>query len=287
MYYSALIGNPVQHSISPQLFYEISKILKIEYAHLKITVPSRDDLKKTIDSFVQLGFCGINITCPYKLDTYQLLRDSELSLEAKKIKSVNSIVIHDGKLMGYNTDGLAALLSIQKFYPLSSENKVVILGAGGASYSILYEISKITNHIVVFNEYYDRAKEMIHQLNLDVECYDFSDEDIFIEKLNGADLIINATSVGMVPNSKESLISEDIFKKITSGKCFFDVIFNPWDTKLLELAGKYHHLTISGGYMLIYQAYLVLQLWLRQEFVLSDEDIEYLVTCMKKELENE
>lgn len=288
MFYSALLGNPVSHSISPRLFYELAKLFKIEYSHLKITVPDKRDLKVYINSLINLHFCGFNITCPYKLDMYNLLKDEELSLEAKNIKSINSVVIRNNKMIGYNTDGNAAILSIKKFYPLNFNDHIVIIGAGGVAYSILYEISKLTSNIVVFNEYYDKAEKMVNDLNLDVSYYDLSNKDIFIEKLKEATVIINATSVGMSPNSDESLINEDIFKKISDKKkCFFDVIFNPWETKLLSLANKYNHITISGGYMLIFQAYLVLQLWLDRKFELTDSDISYLVDCMLEELSHE
>ena len=288
MKYSALIGNPVEHSISPELFYEISKKINIEYAHLKIRVDSKDNLSDMIKSMINLGFCGFNVTCPYKLDVYDLLNDDELDDEVKGIKSVNSVVIRDGRLMGYNTDGKAAIMSIQKYYEISDKDYVVIIGAGGAAYSVLYEILKYTDNVVVFNEYVDKAQEMCNCINNSVKCYDLYDDEKLLEELKRATIVINATSVGMYPDVDSSLVSEELFSKISdSKKCFFDVIFNPWETKFIECAKRYGHLTVSGGYMLIYQAYLVMKLWLGIEFELSDDDIDELVIKMQEVLKND
>ena len=280
MKYSALIGNPVEHSISPEMFDLLSKKLKIEYAHLKITVEDKKDLKQAINSMCNLGFVGFNITCPYKLDILKLI--DECDKEAEKIKSINSVVIRDGKTKGYNTDGKAAILSIKHFYNITPDDKVVIIGAGGAAYPIFYELLKITNNIKVFNRSLDNAKKMCEIIDHSIECYALSDKDKLIDSLKEATLIINTTSVGMHPNNEDTLIDESMFKEIINNntKCFFDVIFNPWDTKIIENAKKYNQIAVSGGYMLIYQAILVLQLWLGKELDISNEEVDILAEKM-------
>ena len=282
MKYSALIGNPVEHSIAPYLFDLITRKMNLEYAHLKINVPHSSDLKKYIEAMKQLEFVGFNITCPYKVDMFNILSDSELDDEAKKIHSINSVVIKDNYLKGYNTDGKAAMLSIEKFYKISADDNVVILGSGGVAYPILYEILERTKNIVVFNENINDAVKMCSIIKSSVNCHDFSNEEIFIKELNKASVIINATSVGMFPNSNDSLISKKIFSKLDKKqRCYFDVIFNPWETQFLKNVKGQNSICISGGYMLIFQAILVLSLWLNNPVELSNNDIDDIVIKLK------
>lgn len=286
MKYSALIGNPVAHSIAPQMFDIITKKLNIDYAHIKIKVDDSNQLNDVIQSLKTLDFIGFNITTPYKVDIYNILTQKNCVLETQKMHSVNSVMIKNNRLIGFNTDGRGAIKAIQHFYDISKNDNVLILGAGGAARSILYEISKITNHITVFNEERDVALRMCDLINPLVKIYDFTDRKILHQELEKATLIINATTVGMKPNLT-SLIKEQEISKITEKKCFFDVVFNPWETKMLSLARKYKHLTISGGYMLIYQALYTLEVWLNMKINFSKDDVmflaEELITILEKD----
>lgn len=272
MKYSALIGNPVAHSIAPQMFDIITKKLNVNYAHIKIKVDNSSQLKDVIHSLKTLGFIGFNITTPYKVDMYNILTDKNCDLETQKMQSVNSVMIKNNELMGFNTDGRGAIKAIQHFYDINERDNVLILGAGGVARSILYEISKITNHIVVFNEDKDVALQMCDLINPLAKAYDLADIKNLNQELEKATLIINATTVGMTPNLV-SLIDEQVISKLPQKKCFFDVVFNPWETEMLSLARKYNHLAISGGYMLIYQALYALEVWLDMKINFSKEDI--------------
>lgn len=284
MQYSALIGNPVQHSISPQLFSLIADRLNIEYAHIKIKVLKKEDLLETFKSLNTLGFCGFNITCPYKIDTFGLVDD--YGDGAENIKSINCIKFIDGKYVGYNTDGKAAIMSIERIRQITAKDRIVILGAGGAAYSIFYELLKKTDDITIFNRYLDEAKKMVDSIEPNTEYFELSEKEILIQRLKESDIIINATTVGMTPDDS-SLILEEDFKKISdSPKIIFDVVFNPWETQMLQIAEKHGHITISGGYMLIYQAILALNLWLDKNIMLSENEIENIknkLVCLLEE----
>lgn len=285
MKYSALLGNPVEHSISPELFNLLTKKINVEYAHLKIHVNEKEDLVHCIQAMCDLNFVGFNITCPYKLDTYSLV--DVLDSEAEKIHSINSVVIKNGKTIGYNTDGKAAILAIRHFYKIKSNDKVVIIGAGGVAYPILYEILKITSNVVIFNENVKDAEKMCNLIGCNVSYYSLYDKAKFINELISATIIINATSVGMYPNSDNSLIDEELFQLLSKNnvcKCYFDVVFNPWNTHFIQLANKYNQLAISGGYMLIYQAILVLKLWLNVEINLSNHEVDEIANELMKVL---
>lgn len=284
MKYSALIGNPVAHSIAPQMFDIITKKLNVNYAHIKIKVDNSSQLKDVIHSLKTLGFIGFNITTPYKVDMYNILTDKNCDLETQKMQSVNSVMIKNNELMGFNTDGRGAIKAIQHFYDINERDNVLILGAGGVARSILYEISKITNHIVVFNEDKDVALQMCDLINPLAKAYDLTDIKNLNQELEKATLIINATTVGMTPNLA-SLIDEQVISKLPQKKCFFDVVFNPWETEMLSLARKYNHLTVSGGYMLIYQALYALEVWLDMKINFSKEDIVSLANELMMILE--
>ena len=286
MKYSALIGNPVEHSISPELFDIISKKIGIEYAHIKITVDNKKELENVTNSLKELKFCGFNITCPYKIDMYNLYKEY-CDEEAKKIHSINSVTIKNNTIKCYNTDGKAAIKAIKYKDKIEKKDKIVLIGAGGAAYPILYELLKYTENIVIFNEDINKAKEMCNIICPKIKSFNLYDNENFGKYLKESTLIVNATSVGMHPNNEESIISEELMKKISiNKKCIFDVIFNPWETKLLKIAQKYNHTTISGGLMLIFQAIYVLELWIDKKIELSSKEIEEITNKLTKILEN-
>ena len=252
MRYSALIGNPVEHSVSPSMFKFISRKKNIEYEHLKINVESKEKLEETIQAMRTLGFCGFNVKFIDNIDE-----------SASIINSVNTVKIEKDKFIGLNTDGIAAVQAIEnKLCNITADKKVLLIGAGGAARPICYEIYKKTKNIVVMNRYREEAEDMIKNISKDIKIYELSNKN-YITQIQQADIIINATPVGMYPNSSEQLLNDSIFEKINnmSKKCFFDVIFNPYETTLLNKANQYGAKTCSGLYMMIYQILLAFEIW--------------------------
>lgn len=189
-------------------------------------------------------------------------------------------------MTGYNTDGKAAIEAIQKYYDLNETDRILIFGAGGVAYPILYELSKITKKITIFNEHFSKAKKMSEQVFNSAKCYDLENTEQLHEELNKATVVINATTVGMTPDN-ETLINESLIKKLEKKIVFFDVVFNPWETRLIKIAKKHGHITISGGYMLIYQAILAMKIWLEKDFKVSEKDVEEIVGKLIKLLKEE
>lgn len=279
MKYSALIGNPVGHSVSPSMFNFISKEKKIEYEHLKINVETKEKLKETIEAMKILGFCGFNITIPYKIDIVKLMDSIDES--ARTINSVNTVKIIDGKFIGYNTDGIAAVQAIEKkLCNITSDKNILLIGAGGAARPICYEIYKKTKNIIVMNRYREEAENMIENISKDIKIYDLSAEN-YSTQIQKADIIINATPVGMYPNNFEQLLDDEILKDIKdmSNKYFFDVIFNPYETTLLTKAKKFGAKTCSGLYMMIYQILLAFEIWteIKVDKINIEEAKEYIL----------
>ena len=263
------------------MYKYISKKKKIEYEHLKIKIDKKEQLEDALNALNLLGFCGVNVTIPYKIDIAKFM--NEIDDSAKSIESVNTIKFNQNGFIGYNTDGIAAIKSIEnKLCKINENTKILIIGAGGAARPICYEAYKRTKNITVMNRYKEEAESMIACISKNIPIYELSRYN-YIEQINKADIIINATPVGMHPKIDEELIEEDIFKNIKSisSKYFFDVIFNPYKTKFLINAEKYGAKTCSGLYMMIYQILLAFEIW--TDIKTDDIDIE---DAKKEILEN-
>ncbi|MCX6793127.1 MAG: shikimate dehydrogenase [Candidatus Falkowbacteria bacterium] len=261
MQYSALIGDPVEHSVSPTLFYLLADYARIEYSHLKIRVKSKRDLKNTLYQLRFLGFCGVNVTLPYKLDIIRCL--DVISPSAAKIGAVNTVVFRNHTIVGYNTDAIGALRAIEtKLKKLNKNDKVLILGAGGAARAIVYALYSKTRNIVILNKNIGEAKK----LSLDVSGGKIQVENLSVKNISvyfkDSNIIVNATPVGMHPNNKQEIVSKDIFVKNSArGKYFFDAIFNPYKTNFLINAEKRGGKVCSGMYMMIFQGIEAFKLW--------------------------
>ena len=286
MYYSALLGKPVDHSISPDLFWMIAKLCNIEYAHIKIETINQGELGKYLNYLQQLGFAGVNITLPYKISVIPYL--SKLDKSAQMVGAVNTIVFDDNNLIGYNTDAQGAILAIEsELHALTNDDHVLIFGAGGAARAVIYEIYKKTHNITILNRNMDKAKKIATELSRPgkmIQTQELTSENI--EKyISQSNFIINATSVGMSPDVDTSLVSKNSWEKIGSveNKYFFDVIFNPYKTRLLIDAQAHGAIVCSGLYMMIFQAIAAFQLWTGKK--ISASNVPLLTNKLQEILE--
>lgn len=248
MKYSALIGETTEHSKSHKIFSILEQQYGIEHSHIKIDVKEKD-LGNSINNLQELGFSFINVTFPYKIKCIKYL--DELSEECKIMRSVNTIKFIGNKKFGYNVDGISAIDAIQlKLKDITYNDKVLIFGAGGVARSIIYELLKYTKNITVINIDLFENRELASIFG-NISIYDFSCD--FVEKIDNANIIINATSVGN--DSQECVIPNTDWKRLTdlNGKYFFDVILTPTDTTFLKEAKKRNAQTCSGLYMTIIQ----------------------------------
>ncbi len=283
MFYSALIGNPVDHSVSNILFEYLANSCSLEYRHLKIRISSKKNLKKSLVGLNNLGFCGINVTLPYKIDIIKYL--DEVTQESKNIGAVNTIVFKNGKTIGYNTDSYGAFSAIEfKLKKIDKSDNVLIIGSGGAARAIIYSLYKKTKKIVILNHDLTEAKKLSKTI---------SNGEILFKKLNdiniknylvSSNIIINATPVGMFPNEQEEIIKKTIFKEVDiKNKYFFDAIFNPYKTRLLINAEKRGAKVCSGMYMMIFQAIKAFNLWTGFN---PNINIEKVNNILKKSIKN-
>ena len=284
MIYSSLIGNPVDHSVSPILFNYLAECANLEYAHIKINVPTSKNLNDTLDSLKMLGFCGANVTLPYKIDIIKYL--DQISPAAKKIGAVNTLVLKHGKVIGYNTDAYGAQMAIEsKLKKIGPDDKILILGAGGAARAIIYAMYQKTKNILILNRDLTEAKFVAKDISGDKIIYKKLTNSNIKGGLSAANVIINATPVGMSPRDNDEIIGKNLLKEVNvSNKYFFDAVFNPYRTVFLKTAANHGARVCSGTYMMIYQAIAAFNLWTGRR--LAELDIEKINKLLIKTLKH-
>ncbi|MDE2590954.1 MAG: shikimate dehydrogenase [Patescibacteria group bacterium] len=236
-----IIGDPVEHSISPQMHNACYKALGIdkEFIFLAAHV-SPQNLEHAIQGIRALGIHAVTITIPHKTAVIGLL--DAIDPIAEKIGAVNTIVNKNGKLTGFNTDWIGIDKSLKKIINLKNK-KAAILGAGGAARAAICTAKKVGAQVYIFNRTAENAKMLAEEFQTE---YDSIDK---IESILTCDVIINTTSVGL--NSDETPIPSDAIRK---EQIVFDIIYTPFETQLLKLAKGKGACVIHGTDMLLYQA---------------------------------
>lgn len=235
-----VIGHPVTQSLSPQIHNAGYKKLGLNYVFLAFDVI---DVKTVISGFRAFGIRGISVTVPHKIEIMKYL--DQIDPIAQKIGAVNTIVNKGGKLIGYNTDWIGAMIALEEKTPIAGK-KVALLGAGGAARAIAYGLKKNRAIVSVFDRTISSAQKLVVEFDLK-ESFSLNQK----AKIKGADIIINATSLGMAPNDKVSPISANC---INSNQTIFDIVFKPRETLLLKQAREKNATIIYGSRMLLFQA---------------------------------
>src|SRR5438876_919086 len=172
--------------------------LGLNYVYVPFVVK---DLEKAVEGVRHLGIKAIGVTIPYKIDVLPYL--DELDSDARRIGAANAIVNHNGTLLGANTDGKGAVKALQEITDIAGK-KVVLLGAGGAARAVAFAIVDKGGNLVIVNRTKDAAEDLAKAVGCEYETPDKLEQE-----LKGVHIVINATSVGMVPNEKESLVRKE------------------------------------------------------------------------------
>ena len=265
---TGLLGSPISHSISPAMHNEAFFQLDLDYRYLAFDVKP-EDLDTAVQGLKALGARGFNLTMPHKNAMCALC--DKLSPASQIIGAVNTVVIENGELYGHSTDGIGYMRSLKDDNIDIIGKKITILGAGGAATSIFVQAALDgVREISIFSRkspFFDRAAEIISLLESQTSCkiqlFDFSNENILRREISESTLLINATSVGMAPNTEASIITDPTF--FHKNLVVSDVIYNPRETALLKLAKSAGCKTQNGLYMLLYQGAEAFKLWTGQE----------------------
>jgi len=242
-----VIGNPIDHSLSPTLHNYWIKNNGIEAIYEKQKL-NESELEKFIAQIKKEKIHGVNVTVPFKKTIIPFL--DELSVEAEKTQSVNTLYLKNKKVVGHNTDIIGFETSIEKSKYDVVNKKVLILGSGGVVPSIIFALNKMkVSKIIISNRTKEKAQNLKKNFK-NIELIEWGEVPNF-------DMIINATSIGLKEDDNIKLN----FSSISGNKFFYDVIYNPSETNFLKIGKKLGNKTLNGKLMFIYQGLEAFNIW--------------------------
>ena len=260
---AAVVANPIKHSISPFIHNTAFEATNTNGVYLAWEVEATD-LAETVANIRRYQMYGINLSMPYKEQVIPYL--DQLSEEARLIGAVNTVVNRDGTLIGYNTDGKGFFKSLPSFK--ISRKRLVLLGAGGAAKAILAQaildgVSQIS--VFVRSSSIEKTRPYLEKIQnatgFRVDLFALEDIQELQDSITKADLLVNATSVGMDGSSQPIPTSIVLPEKLLVA----DVIYQPFETPFLKWAKEQGNQSINGLGMLLYQAAEAFELWTGKE----------------------
>tara|TARA_B100000989_G_scaffold236004_1_gene182856 strand:+ start:53 stop:841 length:789 start_codon:yes stop_codon:yes gene_type:complete len=256
-----VIGNPIDHSLSPKLHNFWLKKNKIDANYEKKLINEKE-IPELIESIRKTEINGVNVTVPFKNSVVPFL--DNLSSEARKTNSVNTICVEEDKVIGHNTDIAGFELALRYINYDVKKKKAFIIGAGGVSPSIIFALKNMKcENIFLTNRTLEKAAKIKETFN-DITIQKWGDIPEF-------DIVINATSIGL----KNENFDLDL-NKYGNNKFFYDVIYNPNETNFLKDARLKGNKTENGKMMFIYQAHQSFTLWNKVLPKIDEETIEIL-----------
>lgn len=254
-----LMGHPARHTLSPGMHNASFAAEGLDYVYVAMEV-APEDLKDAVRGAVAMGFLGFNLTMPHKEAATQHL--DSIDGAARVSCAVNTVVIdEEDRLLGYNTDGAGMLSACREAGVRVEGGRTVLLGAGGAAAAIAFALREEgAREILVVNRNPSRAEELLERLRIsggktDVEALR---PDALSEVLPGADVVVNATSLGM--NDGDPLPFD--VERLPDHAAVCDAVYRPGDRTALVAAAEGRGLrVVSGERMLLYQGVAAQRLW--------------------------
>ena len=260
---AAVVANPIKHSISPFIHNSAFEATNTNGVYLAWEVDATE-LAETVANIRRYQMYGINLSMPYKEQVIPYL--DQLSEEACLIGAVNTVVNREGTLIGYNTDGKGFFKSLPSFK--ISRKRLVLLGAGGAAKAILAQaildgVSQIS--VFVRSSSMEKTRPYLEKIQnatgFRVDLFALEDVQDLQDSITKADLLVNATSVGMDGSSQPIPTSIVLPEMLLVA----DVIYQPFETSFLKWARNQGNKSINGLGMLLYQAAEAFELWTGKE----------------------
>ena len=253
-----IIGDPVEHSMSPVMHNAAFEALGLDYAYLSFHVRG-EELKEAINGMRALHIAGLNVTIPHKMAVIPFL--DKLDPLAERMGAVNTIANENGELTGYNTDASGFLQALRAQGIEPDGKSIVILGAGGAAKGISFILAGAGASLVILNRTLSRAEELASQI---ARYYHQKITAMTLNEANlkrafgRADVLVNTTSVGMVPDVDRTPVPGNL---LNSRLAVSDIVYNPLETRLLREAKAAGARTIDGLDMLVWQGALAFEKW--------------------------
>ena len=257
-----VIGNPIKHSLSPKLHNHWIKKNNIDAVYDKKQL-NENDIEDTILKVRNGEIDGINVTIPFKKSVIPYL--DQLTPLANEAQSVNTIYKEKNKVIGHNTDVGGFELGLKSINYNVKNKKVFILGAGGVVSSIILALKKMGSSKIILSNRTKEKAEDLKKIYSDLEIIDWGETPDF-------NVIINATSLGLKNHDEIKLDYTDM----GSNKLFYDVIYNPRQTKFLSKAKQLGNQIENGKMMFVYQAHQAFTIWHKIMPEIDDETIKLL-----------
>lgn len=259
-----LIATPIRHSKSPMMHNTAFEALGLDYVYLAFDIPP-ENLDPVVKGLKAMNVRGFNVSMPYKTDIMNYLDIVDDS--ARLIGACNTVVNEDGKLHGYNTDGMGYMSGVKDcgFDPIGK--KMTVLGSGGAATAIVMQAAiDGVAEISIFNgndPFYSRAEHNAQVINENTGCraqvYHLEDQDRLRKEISDSYILANATNVGMGKLEGQKLIPDTSF--LYPELIVTDVVYSPEETALLKMAREYGCRTMNGLPMMLYQGAAAFKLW--------------------------
>lgn len=247
-YLTGLLGAPIAHSASPAMHERAADALGVRchYHLIEVVGAGRDELRAILDGIRRLGFAGINVTFPYKEAVVDLLDD--LSPGARAIGAVNTVVVHDGRLTGHNTDTTGFARAAKELVARSDRGPVAVIGTGGVGKAIAFALADLNvSEIRVFDTDIAKADQLVAQLQGQQTIRRAATVE---DALTGAAGLVNGTPIGMLPN-RGTPVPDAL---LHAGLWVADAVYSPLWTPLLNAAKTKGAQVMTGRDLAIYQA---------------------------------
>ncbi len=268
----AVIGDPVAHSLSPRIHNVMLRVMGLPEVYGAVRVPP-GETPKWLEQARAENYLGFNATMPHKMEL--LPQMDWLDADAARFGAVNTVCLREGRAYGYNTDGAGFLRAVKELKDPAGRN-IVLLGTGGAARAVGLKLADSgAGHITVCGRRPERTEELCTQAPEVMSPAGFSPEEL-AAACDGADLLVNATSLGM--SQVEGQFEDFCFlDALSPAGAVYDVIYSPAETMLLR-EGRHRGLAAANGLsMLIWQAIFALGHFLGRE--LDGERLYELVRC--------
>lgn len=258
----ALIGNPVEHSLSPAIHNAAFQHLGLNYAYVAFKVEDVEGALRGIRALT--GIRGVSVTIPHKVAVLPHL--DEVAPTARNIGAVNTIVSDRGRLTGYNTDASGALAALRAGNAPVDGARVLVLGSGGAARAIAFalcmdaKVSDLTILAVIDQERNQLVRDLRDKTGVSVSGFQLTPETLGRHILD-VQTMIHCTPVGMSPNMEETCVPLAL---LASHLTVMDIVYNPLETRLLSDARQAGCHTVRGLEMFLHQAVGQFELWTQQ-----------------------
>jgi shikimate dehydrogenase len=244
-----IMGKPVSHSLSPAMHNAAFRALGLNKVYVPFEVT---DVARALDGFRAIGVGGVSVTIPHKETVIEYLDD--IDPVARKIGAVNTLLIENMQIRGYNTDWTGANKALETVVDLPGAT-ILLLGAGGSARAIGFGLLEKGATVIIANRTLEKGQALAR--DLDCQCCPVEE----IKNLN-VDALVNATSVGMMPGVDDTPVQKNILERIPA---VMDIVYSPMETRLLREAKQAGCKTVGGIHMLLFQGVSQFELWTGRE----------------------